>query len=108
MPAEENESKPVAVATSIVTFAIKVGVVLAATIVFFIFSVMYVEGEIQDALARNPGIKGGPAFWSSVEKGLYEFADGKDLPPEKRAKILAALKRVGQKYGPFLDALNSR
>jgi hypothetical protein len=105
MSVEETETKPVAIAAPIVTFTIKVGVVLAASIVFFIFSAVYVEGVIQDSLVS---LKGGPAFWSSVENGLYKFADGKDLPPEKRAKILAALKRIGQKYGPFLDALNSR
>jgi hypothetical protein len=111
MSAEESESKPVATASPIQLFIMKVGVVLAASLLFFAVAVMYVETEIQEALVnlkRTPGMNGGPAFWSSVEKNLYDFADGKDLPPEKRAKILAALKRIGQKYGPFLDALNSR
>jgi hypothetical protein len=73
--------------------------------VFFVFGVMYVENEIENA---GLAFKGGPEFWRSVEKKLYEVAEAKDLPEEKKARILAALRRVGQKYGPYIDALHGK
>jgi hypothetical protein len=91
--------------TSLQAFLVKVGAVLAACIVFFIFAVVYVESEIENA---GFALKGGPEFWHAVEKKLYEVADAKDVPEEKKARILAALHRIGQKYGPYIDALHGR
>jgi hypothetical protein len=89
---------------SVLPFLVKVGGVLAACIIFLVFSVMYIESEIKNA----DFAKGGPVFWSFVEKKLYEIADEKDLPKEKKAKILAALRRISSRYAPYVDALHSK
>ncbi|TWB66385.1 hypothetical protein [Bradyrhizobium sacchari] len=51
---------------------------------------------------------GGPEFWLRVEKSLYRFADQPDLPPEKKAKIVAALKKIREKNQPYIDALTGK
>jgi hypothetical protein len=48
---------------------------------------------------------GGPAFWARIEKSLDHFANSPDLPPEKKAKVIAALRKVNEKSRPYLDAL---
>jgi hypothetical protein len=92
-------------------FFIKLGSVLAACLIFFVFAVMYIEGEIRAVthdLRQEYGaaLNGGSAFWTAVENRLYSIADEKDLPAEKKARILAALRRVSQRYGPYLEALS--
>lgn len=51
---------------------------------------------------------GGPEFWLKAEKSLYRFADQPDLPPEKKAKIVAALKKIREKNQPYIDALTGK
>jgi hypothetical protein len=82
-------------------FFAKVGAVLAAACLFLVFAISYVRSELED-----PGIlKGGPAFWQGVENKLYKFADEKDVPEEKKAKIIAALRKISAKYAPYIEAL---
>jgi hypothetical protein len=89
-------------------FFIKVGAVLGACMIFFVFAIWYVESEIQDAgLTLKQQVSGGPDFWAAVEKKLYALADERDLSEEKKARILAALRRIGQKYAPYVDALSA-
>jgi hypothetical protein len=97
--------------TPLQIFLIKVGAVLAACLIFLVFAVMVIESEIRAVahdLRQDAGdaLNGGPAFWTAVEKKLYKLADEKDLPADKKARILAALRRVGQRYGPYLEALS--
>jgi hypothetical protein len=49
-------------------------------------------------------LKGGPAFWERVEGKLYRLADEPDLSPEKKQKIINALRKLSAKYKPYLDA----
>jgi hypothetical protein len=82
-------------------FFVKVGAVLVAACLFLAFAISYVRSQLED-----PGIfKGGPAFWEQVENKLYKLADAKDLPEEKKAKILEALRKISVKYGPYIEAL---
>jgi peptidoglycan/LPS O-acetylase OafA/YrhL len=92
------EAKPV---STLQVFFAKVGAVLVAACLFLAFAISYVRSELED-----PGIfKGGPAFWQEVENKLYKLADAKDLPEEKKAKILEALRKISVKYGPYIEAL---
>jgi hypothetical protein len=109
----ETETSPevVKTRTPLQIFLIKVGAVLAACVIFLVFAVMYIESEIR-AVAHDlkqeasDALNGGPAFWAAVEEKLNKIADEKDLPAEKKARILAALRRIGQRYAPYLDALS--
>jgi peptidoglycan/LPS O-acetylase OafA/YrhL len=92
------QAKPLSV---LQIFVVKVAAVLVAACLFLAFAISYVRSELED-----PGIfKGGPAFWQEVENKLYKLADAKDLPEEKKAKILEALRKVSVKYGPYIEAL---
>ena len=50
-------------------------------------------------------MKGGPAFWETMERKLYKLGDEPDLPPDKKQKILIALRKLPVKYEPYLDAV---
>ena len=53
----------------------------------------------------NANFQAGPVFWGKVEEQIYRAAEEPDLPPEKKQKILISLKKIGEKYRPFIDAL---
>jgi peptidoglycan/LPS O-acetylase OafA/YrhL len=92
------EAKPL---SALKMFVAKVGAVLVAACLFLAFAISYVRSQLED-----PGIfKGGPAFWQEVENKLYKLADAKDLPEEKKARILEALRKISAKYSPYIEAL---
>jgi hypothetical protein len=108
----ETETNPEVLKTRapLQIFLIKVGAVLAACVIFLVFAVMVIEHEIRAVahdLRQEAGdeLNGGRAFWTAAEKKLYRLADEKDLPAEKKARVLAALRRIGQRYAPYLEAL---
>ncbi len=56
----------------------------------------------------NANFQAGPAFWGKIEEQLYRAADEPDLPPEKKEKIISALRKIGEKYRPYIDALKGQ
>jgi hypothetical protein len=40
-----------------------------------------------------------------MELKLYRLADEPDLPPEKKKKIVDALRKLSTKYRPYFEAL---
>jgi hypothetical protein len=103
-------------AAEIKMFCLKVATVTAAAFVFvvgvFLVGQIFVERQLTklaDQLAVQKTelrelLKGGSGFWTAAEKRLYALADQEDLPPEKKAKILAAIKKVSARYRPYLEA----
>lgn len=89
-------------------FLAKVAAVTVAALVFVYFSVSLISTFI-DAKSEQlqMTMKGGPAFWGMVEQKLYGLADGPEIPPEKREKIVAALRRLSAKYRPYINAVSS-
>jgi hypothetical protein len=52
---------------------------------------------------RSATSLGGRQFWAKLENQLDQLADPKsDLPPEKKAKILAQIKVVADRWRPLL------
>jgi hypothetical protein len=88
--------------SEIEVFVIKAAAILGACLIFVFAVFNYLESRIEDATAL---LKGGPDFWTAAEKKLYEFANAKDLPEEKKARIVSALQKISAKYGPFIEAL---
>jgi hypothetical protein len=88
--------------SEIEVFVVKAAVVLGACLIFVFAVFSYLESSVEDATAI---LKGGPDFWTTAEKKLYEFANAKDLPEEKKARIIGALQKISAKYGPFIEAL---
>jgi hypothetical protein len=86
------------------TFFAKVAIVTGAILItaYFVSSLAVSFATSQmDRLA----LKGGPAFWGTMETKLYALADAPDLPPEKKKKIIDAIHKLSAKYKPYVDAL---
>lgn len=86
-------------------FFIKTATVTCAAIVLLFSARSFLDSWIDSRAEQLKILNGGPAFWHSIENGLYSLAEEPDLPPEKKKKILAALRRMSLKYGPYLEAL---
>jgi hypothetical protein len=76
----------------------------------FIIKTLIVTGAIFSTFLLlvfllNANFQAGPAFWGKVEDQIYRMADEPDLPKEKKDKLLAAFKKIGEKYRPYIDAL---
>jgi hypothetical protein len=103
-------------ASPIQIFCMKVVVVTAAVLVFFCLFFYFAELVVESSLRRHADslrmlqdvqmLKGGPVFWANVENKLLKLADEPDIAPEKKQKILGALRKLSNKYKPYLDALN--
>jgi hypothetical protein len=91
--------------TPLQIFFFKVGIVTAAIVVILYASGFFLEAFIARQADQMTALKGGPAFWSTMEYKLYKLADAPDMPPEQKKKIIDALHRLSVKYKPFVDAL---
>ncbi len=91
--------------TPLQIFFFKVGIVTAAAVVILYAAGYFLEVIIARQADQLTLLRGGPAFWSTMEYKLYTLADAPDMPPEKKKKIVDALRRLSTKYKPFVDAL---
>lgn len=87
--------------SSLQIFLVKVCTVAVAAIIFVYFSLAILISSAEEKFASMSG----PAFWQSVESKLNKLATQPDLPPEKKQKIIDNLRRLSQKYRPYIDAL---
>jgi hypothetical protein len=87
--------------TEIQVFLVKVATVVGAVLFLMIAAYLFVSSQVEE-LAY---LKGGHAFWETVEEKLYKLADAPDLPEEKKAKIVAALRKLSDRYRPYIDAV---
>jgi hypothetical protein len=97
----EEESKPL---TPFQLFLAKLAAVTVAAVLFLFAATLILENFITSNAEKFAFLKGGPAFWATAELKLYALADERDLPPEKKARIIAALKKITERYRPYLDA----
>jgi hypothetical protein len=86
-------------------FFAKVGAVTAAILIILYAAGYFLSSFIESTAEPLQVLKGGPAFWGTVEHKLYRLADEPDLPPEKKKKIVDALRRLSNKYKPYFEAL---
>jgi hypothetical protein len=99
--APEDVSRPL---TQLEIFFIKLGGITAAAIVFLVCSVIAVQSLIESKIEEMPFLKGGHVFWEQVEKKVDALANGNDIPPERKARIIASIKKIGDRYRPYIDA----
>jgi hypothetical protein len=95
---DDEPSRPL---SGLEVFLIKVATVTGA-ILFLMFAAYLFLSSQADELAY---LKGGHVFWERVETKLYKLADEPDLPEPKKAKIVAALRKISDRYRPYLDAV---
>lgn len=88
-------NKNIDITSQIQLFFIKTLIVAGAFFSVFILMVFWLNANFQ----------AGPAFWGKIEEQIYRAADEPDLPIEKREKIINALRKIGQKYRPYIEAL---
>jgi hypothetical protein len=98
-PEEEAEaSRPL---TEIQIFLIKVAAVTGAVLFLMIAAYLFVSSQAEELAF----LKGGHAFWDMAEEKLYKLADAPDLPEAKKAKIIEALRKLSDRYRPYIDAM---
>jgi hypothetical protein len=100
---EVAEVKPL---SPLQVFCAKVAIVAAAVLLLLYCTTYLFAAFITSQTEQLQVLKGGPAFWETVEKKLYTLADAPDLPAEKKKKIVDALRQLSSKYKPYFDALN--
>src|SRR4051794_17364418 len=98
----EAEDKPL---SPLQIFAAKVAIVAVAILVILYGGVYFVTSYIDEQTEQLQVLKGGPAFWGKIEGKLYQLADEPDLTPDKKQKIVDALRKLSAKYKPYLDAV---
>jgi hypothetical protein len=87
--------------TEIQIFLIKVATVTGAIFFLMVAAYLFVSSQAEDLAF----LKGGHAFWEKAEEKLYKLADEPDLPEQKKAKIIAALRKLSDRYRPYIDAM---
>ena len=86
-------------------FFAKVAIVSVAALIFLYAANYFIGGFIARTTGQLQILKGGPAFWGTIETKIYRLAEEPDLAPEKKKKIVDALRRLSSKYKPYFDAL---
>lgn len=81
---------------SIQVFFIKTLIIAGAFFSVFLLMIFWLNANFQ----------AGPAFWGKLEEQIYRTAEEPELPPEKKEKIIKALKKIGEKYRPYIEALH--
>ena len=90
-------------------FAVKTVIITAAIVVsaWIMLDILddFADRRMQqfERSLRSATSLGGRQFWTKLENQLDQLADPKsDLPPEKKAKILAQIKVVADRWRPLL------
>jgi hypothetical protein len=91
--------------SSLQYFLAKVAIVTAALLIAFHIVWSAIDSFLTAKAEQLSVLKGGPAFWGSLERQLYKLADAPEMPLEQKQKIIDALHRVALKYRPYLEAL---
>jgi hypothetical protein len=97
----EQDSRPL---TPLEIFFIKLGGITTAAIVFLVCSVLFLQSLIESKIDELSFLKGGHVFWENVEAKVDAFANGNDIPPERKAKIIASIKKIADRYRPYFEA----
>ena len=90
--------------TPLEIFFIKLSGITAAAIVFMVCCALALQSLIESKIEEMPFLKGGRAFWESVEQKINSFANENDIPPEKKARIIASIRKISDRYRPYFEA----
>ena len=99
MVAEDKPLSPLQI------FFAKVAIVTAAILVILYGAGYFITSYIESQRDQLLVLKGGAAFWGTMEGKLYRLADEPDLEPEKKKKIVEALRKLSLKYKPYFEAV---
>jgi len=102
---DETAAKASPALSPLTTFFVKLAAITCAALVFFYVTFTLITGFIEEKADQLAILKGGPAFWGAMENKLYKLASAPDLPPEKKEKIVSALRTLSLRYKPYVDAI---
>ncbi len=74
--------------------------IISFLIVFFVISM-----SISNVLKKNE-IKGGRQFWKNFENEIIKLSE-KEIDQETQKNIIRSIKKIGEKYKPFLNELRN-
>jgi hypothetical protein len=97
----DEDAEPSRPLTEIQIFLIKVATVTGAVLFLMVAAYLFISSQAEELAF----LKGGHAFWDMAEEKLYKLADAPDLPEPKKAKIIAALRKLSDRYRPYIDAV---
>ena len=97
----DENSRPL---TPLEIFFVKLGGITTAAIVFLVCSTLFLQSLIESKVDEMSFLKGGHVFWENLEKKVDAFANGDDISPEKKARIIASIKKIADRYRPYFDA----
>jgi hypothetical protein len=97
----EEDLRPL---TPLETFFVKLGGITTAAIIFLVCSVLFLQSMIESKIDELSFLKGGHVFWENVEKKVDAFANASDIPPERKARIIASIRKIADRYRPYFDA----
>jgi len=84
-------------------------IIIGSIVILFAFSFI-VKDTVSDIVETQKEqlsfLKGGRTFWANFEQKLYTLADEGDIDPERKKKVVEALRKLSEKYKPYLQALN--
>jgi hypothetical protein len=93
------------VASDLRGFLIKTAVAVVAALVVLLPVGWSVGNALRTAVAGLE-IKGGRAFWSTLERQILEAAEpDRAMDPDRQARLVAALSTLAHRAAPFTEAL---
>jgi hypothetical protein len=102
---DKTAAKPTRGPSPLTAFFVKLAAITCASLLFFYVVFNLVTGFIEEKTDELAILKGGPAFWGAMEGKLYKLASSPDLTPEKKEKIIGALRTLSLRYKPYVDAI---
>jgi len=62
--------------------------------------------SISNSFIKKNEIKGGREFWKNFENELEKFSN-KEIDKESSEKILSSIRKIGDRYKPFINEIRS-
>ena len=66
--------------------------------------IAFISSLLISSVIKKNEIKGGKQFWKNFENEIVKFSE-KEIDMETQNKIIISLRKIGEKYKPFLNEI---
>tara|TARA_B100000795_G_C22796059_1_gene439380 strand:- start:1450 stop:1947 length:498 start_codon:yes stop_codon:yes gene_type:complete len=66
--------------------------------------IAFITSMLISSVIKKNEIKGGKQFWKNFENEIVKFSE-KEIDIESQNKIIISLRKIGEKYKPFLNEI---
>ena len=66
--------------------------------------IAFITSLLISSVVKKNEIKGGKQFWKNFENEIVKFSE-KEIDIESQNKIIISLRKIGEKYKPFLNEI---